>query len=429
MEDTYTLLAYVAMLFCGISLIIFFIIKPFHTILFYFASSTTLQLFNDVGIALPLSKAHITFGGIMLSIILVFGTFAVVINRKKSLQDIRDINVLFCFFICWMFGSTLYNAGGLDLLSAIKELGRISGVYVLFLIGYKYAISAQDIRKFHFALFASLIVPIAVSLYQLAFGTQYIALEKFNRIYGTFGIPNMWGMYLILPLTILLVLSLRHERSVKKMFLWSLFLFLCIVLIFTYTRASWLAMLVGCLYIAWERYRRLLPYLILFLLMLLSIFSLESLRLGSTGSSGRLGLWTTLFPAGFASPIMGHGITSMAHISKKLFGVTNQGQNQFLLYWIEGGLVGTALFALLVSSVFKKMKSYYKKIKDNYIQDIMLAQCAFLLGIISIALFESNAIFQSWVWLSSGIMLGVATSSMHATVNYHRASSVASSAE
>jgi O-antigen ligase len=417
MEDTYSMIAYTAMLFCGITIIIFFVIKPFQTILFYFASSTTLQLLNDARIALPLSKAHITFGGIMLSIILLFGAYAIIINKKRSLREIRDINILFLIFICWMFGSTLYNAGSLDLLSAVKELGRITGVYILFLIGYKYASSAQDIRKFHIALFSSLIVPIAVSLYQLAFGTQYLQLEKYNRIYGTFGIPNMWGMYLILPLFVLLVLSLRHGIDIKKIFLWGLFLFLCVILIFTYTRASWFAFLVGCLYIAWERYRRLLPYLMGFSLILLSIFSLEGLRLGSTGSSGRIGLWTALFPAGLASPIIGNGITSMAHISKKLFGLTNQGQNQYLLYWIEGGLVGTAIFSLLVISVFKKMKASYRNIKENYLQDIMLAQCAFLLGMISIALFESNAIFQSWVWLSSGIMLGVAVSSMKATEN------------
>jgi O-antigen ligase len=122
-----------------------------------------------------------------------------------------------------------------------------------------------------------------------------------------------------------------------------------------------------------------------------------------------------LFPAGLASPIVGNGITSMAEISKKLFGVANQGQNQFLLYWIEGGIVGTSLFALIIISVFKKIKAYYNKINDNFTQDILLAQCAFLLGTISIALFESNAIFQSWVWLSSGIMLGGTESYMQAT--------------
>lgn len=397
------------MLSCGLAISIFFVIKPWHTTLFYFSGCSTLQLFNDAPVPLPLSKAHITFGGITLSIILVFGLAAVIMNRLKSLRDIRAINILLLLFIFWMLGSTFYNAAKLDLLTAFKEIGRITGIYVLFLIGYKFANSVEDIKKFHMALFASLVVPLIVSLYQLGFGTKYSVLEHYNRIYGTFGIPNMWAMYLVLPIIISLIWALRHSVDVKKMLTWGIFLFLCFNLFFTYTRASWLAFLVGCLYIAWERYRRLIPYVVIFLLFLFTILSLESLRLGETGSSGRIGLWTVLFPAGLSSPIMGNGITSMTQISKKLLGASNQGQNQFLLYWIEGGIVGALLFISLVGRVFMKLRECYKKIEDNYLKDMLLAQCAFILGTITIALFESNAIFQNWVWLSSGICIAVAS--------------------
>ena len=403
------MIAYTAMLFCGIAIIIFFVIKPLETILFYFAFSTVLQLLNNAWIKLPLSNTHITFGGIMLSIILFCSFFAITLKREKSFKEIRAVNIYFISFIIWMFASSLLNAKGIDMTAAVKELGRITGVYAIFLLGYIYSKTIQDIRKFQLALFTSLVVPIGVSLYQLVFGTQYIQIENYNRIYGTFGIPNMWAMYLTLPIIIVLILFLRRGIDEKKIFLGGLLGIFGILLFFTYTRASWLAFLVACTFISLEKYRRLLPYLIIGIIVLLSFTSSESLRLGMTGSSGRTALWTTLFPAGFSSPIMGQGITSMSDISKTLLGSTNQGQNQFLLYWIEGGFVGFALFSLLLFTVSKKLKECYRNLKDNYLKDLILGQIAFFGGVITIAILESNAVFQIWVWLSSGIILGVST--------------------
>lgn len=406
-SETYSLIAYAAMLFSIFAFSGFFLRKPLESLLVFFAASSTLQLLNDERIALSDSKTTITFGGIMLCVILLMGGISILFSKANPLRNIRAINVTFGLFIFWMLGSSLYNAGAVDLTAALKELGRILGIYVVFLVGYKYAKSPDDVRKFYVALFVSLIIPVMVSMYQLVMGTEYIKIEKFNRIYATFGIPNMWAMYLILPMLIVLMSFLKRRFDLVKPLLLLALGSLGVLLFFTYTRASWLALIAACTYIAAKKYRRLLPYLAIFVLLLLSLMSVESLRLGSSGSSGRIGLWMTLFPAGFSSPIIGHGIMSMPAISKQLIGGQNQGQNQFLLYWIEGGLVGVTLFAVLLRNALSKLKTAYQQTRDHYLKEAMMIQSAFIIGLIVVAMFESNALFQIWAWMPLGISLGV----------------------
>jgi O-antigen ligase len=414
LDTAYDMWTYALMLLCGVALAAFFTIKPLETVLVYFMLSPVLQLFNDMRIAIPGTKAEFSFGGIILSIVLIFGGLACLNGTCSAYRKTRGIIVLFMLFIGWMMISMLMNLPALDLLRSIKELGRIVGVFVVFLLGLRYSTDLKDIHKFLATYFISLVIPICMAGYQIAFGTKYLQLENFNRVMGTFGIPNMFGMYLIFPLIMLLIIALdRRRRDFSRPLAWLFLLILLIVLFFTYTRASWLAFIMGVLYFGVKRYRGLIPFIGAFGVILIGTFSLEALRLGSTGSSGRLDIWLSLLPVGFSAPIFGHGVTSTSSLSLAILGFPNQGQNQYLLYLLEGGFPAVVFFVSLLMVLYNLCHGCIHEVKDKGMNDFFLGLCAFLIGMYMIAFFESNAIFQNWVWLPCGVFLGSLYNSLH----------------
>ncbi|MBW1722898.1 MAG: O-antigen ligase family protein [Deltaproteobacteria bacterium] len=406
-EDAFEMWALSTTVVCGLFLGVFLLLRPLETTLVYFALSPLLQVLNDASLPVPGSTVTFSFGGVMLTVILICGGTSCLRKPGAPFPEAKKVFSLFLILASWMLITILLNLKDLVILRSLKELGRIMGVFVLFAVGLKYSRGAKEIDKLLFALFGSLLIPVGVAVWQILFGTQYIELENFNRVMGTFGIPNMFGMYLIFPLTVLFQLSFgNHARGVYMPLTWSALLLLMVVLFFTYTRASWLAFLLGSLYMGFRRYKRFIPLIVLPILLLFPLMSPERLRLGSTGSSGRIGLWSALIPAGLSSPVFGHGLMSMPSFSKSLFGFSNQGQNQFLLYWIEGGFVGVMLLGLLLISLFHGLGRCYSQLPEGVYKDFYIAFMAALLGITAIAFFESNAIFQPWVWLPAGVFLG-----------------------
>jgi len=411
MENIYEMWSYTAILACGLLLICFLPLKPFETVLIYFSLYSTLQLFNVISIEMEGTAAHFSFGGIMLVIILAFGGLACLVKRPHYLKSVRSINVTFLVFAFLLLISVTINHAVLDIFLSLKELGRIIGVFILFQIALRYSSRIQDINLYYVALFVSMIVPVIVAGFELALGSRFEALEGYNRVSGTFGIPNMFGMYLIFPMTALLILILEYQKhSIPPALAGAGFMILSVVLFFTYTRAAWLALVIGIILLGAKKYKLILPAFGLIVILIMAFFSLESLRLGSTGSSGRIFLWLSLLPTVLDAPVLGHGLGSMTEISKALFGSVNQGQNQYLLNLIENGFLGLFAFLFLIISLFRICYQYQKKMPDCIQKDLFFGYLANLLGIFTIAFFESNAIFQNWVWIPAGIFLGAALS-------------------
>jgi O-antigen ligase len=422
LENSKDMWTYTFILLFGVFIAPFFLVRPFEVILGYFTLYPTLQVFNDLKMKAPGTGIHagqemtgsmtgsmtaFSFGGVILTLILVFGGIACINGFSKAYRRASGIIALFGLFFIWMLIGIFTNISSLDIIQALKELGRILGIFVIFLLGLRYSNDFKDIYKLIGGYCLSLLVPVIVAIYQIIYGTEYLRLEHYNRIMGTFGIPNMFAMYLIFPLVMLLIFTFDKSSSwLIRIASAAAAAFLLIVLFLTYTRASWLAFVMAALYIGGVKYRRLLPLILIAGIILFSIFSLESLRLGSSGSSGRLGIWEQLFPAGMSAPVIGHGLTSMGALSKSILGDTNQGQNQFLLYWIEGGAVGAGIFTALITVLFLHSRRCYKALKGTMHGNLYLGFIAFLIGMCTISLFESNTIFQNWVWFPSGIFIG-----------------------
>lgn len=407
-EDVKVLWTFTVTLLCGVAMMVFFLVAPLETTLVYFVLFPTLQVFNAFRITPGNTTAAFSFSGIILIVVLVFGGLACLSGPSRAYRKARGLMIVFGLYCLWLTVGIIKSAGTLDLMQAFKELGRIAGIFVYFLIGLRYSQGRRDVKRLIIAYSIGLVIPAAVAVYQIFTGTKYLDLaEHYNRIMGTFGIPNMFGMYLIWPLIMLLVFVLNHKRpDLQRLTSAAALIVLLITLFFTYTRASWLAFIIGALLIGALKYRRVIPLSIIGVIIMLSLFSLESLRLGSSGSSGRLYLWEKLFPVGFTKPILGHGLTSMTVVSKQVFGTINGGQNEFLLNFIETGLVGLILYGILIILLYRHFHRCYRALQGSVEEDVYLGMCAVVMAILSIAMFESNAVFQFWVWFPAGIMLG-----------------------
>lgn len=406
-ENAKEMWTYTMIFLCGGFLTTFLLIRPLEITLIYFALFPTLQIFNDLRIPIGDTKMMFSFSGIVLIVVLLFGGPVSIIGIKNERSTPKGLFAIFGIYCLCLLASIIMNQASLDLSTSFKEFGRVLGIVVFFLIGLGYSKGPRDIGRIVVAHGLGILIPAGVGIYQIFSGTKYVDLEHYNRIMGTFGIPNMFGMYLIFPLIVLLVMTLDTKREgSQRVFALMGLCPLLVLLFYTYARASWLAFLVATLFIGAIKYRRLLPIFIVCGILGFGFSSLESLRLGSSGSSGRTELWAVVFPVGFEKPILGHGLVSMGQITTKRLGFPNQGQNEYLLNWIEGGILAVGLFITLTMTLLRRIWKCYQSLKGTTHEDVYLGFFAINLAFLIIALFESNAVFQFWVWFPAGVMLG-----------------------
>lgn len=375
-------------------------------LLIYFTLYPAFVPFQEVRLAIAGSTVSIGMGGIIQIIILIIGGIVCFTKGNRSFKEIRGLNICFIAFILWLIISMFVNSSSLDMLASSKELGRITSMYMLFLIAYKHTDGVNDIKRFLISLFASLPIPVIFGLWQIFHGTRYVELENYNRIEGTFGIPNVFAAYLLLPITIFLVLALsRSNNLIKRIVCGLMSVSLLVMLFFTYSRASWVGCIVSVLYIGIKKYRRLLIYAIGISLALIIGLTIEELRLGQSGSSGRLNLWISLL-LGAKDWVFGVGLTDIGDLTKKLLNFKNSGQNQYLLYLVEGGVPACILFILLMHLLYRKLAKIILSNRDDIYKDLILAIKAYVLSQLAVAFFESTPIFQIYFWVPCGVFIG-----------------------
>jgi O-antigen ligase len=418
-ENTDMMWMFAVTLICASLMAVFLVIKPFAIFMVYFALFPVLQVFNNYKMDVPGTKASFAFGGIVLLVVMVSGGIACIKRISYAYKECRYIILLFALMIMWMFIGIFVNRASIDIFSALKEVGRILGIFVIFLLGLAYSRDMKDVKILISVYFISLLIPVCVGIYQIMSGTMYIEIEGYNRIMSTFGIPNMFAMYLVFPLIITLILLLNRKTfDILSVITFSGLLLLSVMLFFTYSRASWLAFALGGIFVFWKYYPKYIPFVLIAGFLLLSFISVEQLRLGSTGSSGRISLWMMMLPAAVSSPVFGHGVTSMGSISNVFFGSVNQGQNEYLLHLVESGIPGLILFLSFIWAVLVKCWKCFRSLSDQLYSGLYLGMFSYLLGILCIGFFESNAWFQNWVWFPAGAYLGAYFNSRQSITEY-----------
>ena len=331
------------------------------------------QYFTFTFFDIPLSLSQLLGIGIAL-----LGAIILFLKREKLLRFPLAIP----FLIIFLWGSATL-AASLSPRATLQELLRFFDIFALSFFAYATIEKTDDFRKLLVAFFASSVIPILFALYQFTFsiGFQDEAVS-IPRIFGTFSHPNVFSLYLFT----LIVFALLHffifsESHYKRIFTFLVLGILTLTLLLTFARVAWVTLFVFALFLALFRYRMLLFPLIFFPLILF-VFSqtfqdrvLESFHPGPDSSIlWRQNLWHDVTTKSIqdGNYWFGSGMDTFPIMSESLRGIylgSNDPHNDFVKFFVEGGVVGVVIYVLYLTSIlFILIKNYLRSHPKSALQ-------------------------------------------------------------
>lgn len=321
-----------------------------------------------------------------------------------------NLPILIFLFVCGL--STIFSV------SPRLSLWGMHGFYfegflsflcygIIYFIAVNYVTDKRKILK------TLLIASVIVSVYALVQATGitffvWRGTQPYPRVWSTLGNPNFLGPYLIMVIPIYLIFLIKAE-TIKKKFLYSLFTLLSVLaLIFTYSRAAWLGMVIGLIVFALMINKKQLKAnslfligIIVFSIILTSIYprlylrpkertttvkpiverAVSTVDFKEPGITARLSAWDTTIKMGLKRPILGFGpdtlgVSFRRFMSKgyeKLAGrfrTAGYAHNEFLQYGTTIGVVGLAVYLFLLFTFFRILLNVARQDKSPLTQTL-----------------------------------------------------------
>lgn len=238
---------------------------------------------------------------------------------------------------------------------ALVEWTRVASVCVMLLVVERAARKRLYRRQVVAAAAAAAAVPLVVAAWQAWSGAGLFDAGGFGRVRGTFTHSNPLAAFLALLVVMAFAYAVHLRAPRGRAWAWAVLGVCSLGLFATYTRAAWLAALVGILVVAGSLGRRALAVAAAVLVAVVLTVPGVSLRFsdlaedstarGEPGNSltWRTEYWGDALDLAATSPITGIGLKQVA--AQTLEG--KQPHNDFLRAYVELGLLGLAAYLWL----------------------------------------------------------------------------------
>ena len=289
-----------------------------------------------------------------LAVLFIVAALAWLLVQYKAGRLARPalLSVVWVAFLAVTVVSAVTSQRPLD---SLVETGRIAAAVAMLLVLDQLLRSGTYVRPVLAACFASALVPIAVAAHQALTTGVAAASDGTGRVYGTFAHPNAFGFYL----TILIVMGvalLPHltggVRPPLVLFVWSA----AVMIVLTYSRGSWVALLLGLVVVALLQAPRLVLLILgIAVVVALTVPSVTARVLdlrseqniaGVEGDSlqWRFTYWRTIAGLADERPLFGIGPRMTQYVTDQ----AKVPHNDFLRAYVETGIVGLSAYAAVV---------------------------------------------------------------------------------
>lgn len=326
--------------------------------------------------SLPVIRSTVSWGGAFIIVFLVFIRMAL---NKLSFRLPDNLLSLFIFlYISWL---TICTSASSYLGDSLIYLLRFVGFFTVVLIFFNWIDSWKKTNVIVSAILtASVIASLSVLVQLAALEGGLLEKENFMRLTGFFYTgPNALGLHLSLAIPMVLSFCL-FSKGKKKIYLYLILTLLLSALFFSFSRSSWLSVLISSsIILSFHKSGRRI-FLFLLCLFLISMFSLRSrsflytlLRLERRLTFRSL-LWNSAINMIKHEPLFGFGPGSFKHLvfpfSHRLISeypiiewggiIGADAHNLFLTKGAEMGIPGivlvTFLFAISLRLFLKMLK-------------------------------------------------------------------------
>lgn len=341
-----------------------------------------------------------------MDIVFVLMTFAAIAVSEKTWPKIQSTfglksKLLLClfgaYFLSGILGYVLYSPMQANELTKIGNLRWIWGFFACFSAGYLLAKRKIQFNWYFSALVLVLIFIIAKQLDE----TSGTLISREHRIQGLYSNPNYFAMAVALVWATMLPFAIYNQNNKSRIGAALVLFFAGVILIATYTRTSWIAMLaavsVALIYSKNKKAFAISAFVIgvFSLAILLNWFDLKdrilySFNIQTNNSQGeRFAVWNAAWHLFLDHPTFGVGFEYAAKLFREYYVKLGQStsyvpghtHNQFFDVLTGAGIVGLAGFlgAFISGLVFfhKKFKSATEVIEKQLSLGAILCIVAF----------------------------------------------------
>ncbi len=340
-------------------------------------------------------------------------------------------------FLVWGLVSLVNTA---DAFVTISEWLRMGSVVAIFIISCHVAKQrAHALTRLIPVLGIAMVIPLVVALVQwltlggLSFGTLT------NRVYGTFGHPNVLAFYLVCTVSVLMVTQLATPLKQRSLLYPWLIAAGLLGLLFTYTRGAWLGFLIIQLIVGLKYHRKMVTVLagaviVLFIFwqtmnaVMISTFnfSLNDISLiqrfttrdeEADSIDWRLGVLQTMAPRTLEQPITGFGLGNFVTLRKQSveLGLYDdpEAHNDYLRLAIEMGFVGLALYiGFWISVLGVVWKNFNKAKAGSWQQRYSLLAIAMILALLEMSVGDNLLQGTAVIWTYLAVIGTIAIETM-----------------
>jgi putative inorganic carbon (HCO3(-)) transporter len=313
--------------------------------------------------------------------------------------------------LAWLafLGIALMSALAADRpLESVAEWGRIATVVAMLIVLQQMLGDSLDVRRLLTACYVSAVVPLGVAAYQAVTSGGSGSLGT-SRVQGTFVHPNAFGFYLVILIVMgaaLLPHVALNVRPLVLAFLWAS----AFALILTYSRGSWLALIVGLIVVgALQSPRTVFLMLGVAAAVALSVPPVTARLLdlqpepsvaGIEGNSlaWRLEYWSTVIDLAEDSPILGIGPKMTQYVTDS----AKVPHNDYLRAYVETGLLGLGAFIALVAALIHTARHALRWSPPGFGQGIAVgfAGCVASLLLFSVAENLMSQVVVLWYFVA-----------------------------
>lgn len=340
-------------------------------------------------------------------VFIIFGHFA----TGQELKIIRfPILKWFLFFGIAILFSISYGVliKGFPLLGRdFWEFGKLLEYFLIFTFVANLDLSEVDIKHYYIFILVLFLVSaffgfaqyfdffnINTNISPYYAPTQMRGLLAHQRITGTTGNPNEFGIMMVFGVSIALAGILVLKKKRKKIFSWACFLFFILSIILTLSRSALISLSVVIIFLVLYKYlfmfgmKRwvkmliiILPILIISFIIILNIAPEKFFfRIGglsdiwsTTSLQARIRVWGDIFEIWKGSPIFGWG-------PMKVTMTTIHVDNEWLLLLTRYGIFGVTIFLLWFMKFYSGLMKIAKKTSFEEVKLFSIALQAILLA-------------------------------------------------
>jgi len=316
---------------------------------------------------------HLNIASIFALLLIASSCLLIIFHWRTALKT--PIIIPFFLFIGFSAISFFYS---IDKAATVQETIRLLSIFMSFMTAYILTIKIPNARKIIIStILLSALVPVTFALYQLMTGagfTDNTGTE--GRLFGTFKQPNAFASFLLLIVSILTykIFSTKIKLPEKNFSKFLLF-FAIALLLLTFSRGGWLALLIFFTIFSLLKAPKLLFItagfgIVLFFTSQAIHERVEDIYNPPSDSSirWRVQQWKDAITAWKLSPVYGYGAGTeiQIHEQEQGFHAGNPyTHNDFIKALQETGVIGFILFTSLLLTTFLFLIKQYRNLSDK----------------------------------------------------------------